>query len=192
MGIGASLKSGKEPSAKEIEKVFKEFDKDKSGSVDEKELVCMLDDLKLAKESEEENRIFMEKMLNVGMAQADENGDGLLNLKEFTYFVKFAARECAGKKPPPPPKKAAVKGKDAKALGPKFTWKATFLYAKVGKSTLSLKASGMFCGSVARCPLTNRLTVLGLGDAASKLMSKATTASLSNPGPTFVRDLPPE
>mmetsp|Transcript_117697 Transcript_117697/g.333588 ORF Transcript_117697/g.333588 Transcript_117697/m.333588 type:complete len:297 (+) Transcript_117697:74-964(+) len=94
MGGGASgLASASEPRLKEI---FDQYDADRSGSINQVELLCMMDDLGMGKSSMHENVEHLTKYLVD--TDADEDGDGALDFKEFKRFVKHF--KAGGKKKP--------------------------------------------------------------------------------------------
>merc|ERR1719261_152109 len=100
---GSIAKMGSLPE-KKLRDVFDQYDKDKSGTCDHTELLCMLDELQLGKQTPEQSVAFLtEYLMESG---ADEDGDGVLDFEEFKKFCHSAKSS----------KKAPVKGKDAKAL----------------------------------------------------------------------------
>merc|ERR1719379_277470 len=103
-GIASSISDIGSLPEKKLREVFDQYDKDKSGTCDHMELLCMLDELKLGKHTTEQSVAFLtEYLMESG---ADEDGDGVLDFEEFKKFCHSAKSA----------KKAPVKGKDAKAL----------------------------------------------------------------------------
>ena len=107
----------------EVRSIFKKYDIDQSDTIEEDELMALLDDLGLL-DGIEDRVSFVIKAFDF----ADENHDGVISFEEFKTFYKCAKDAAAGKpvdgwstsQDATKKKKGGIKGKDVKALSPEI------------------------------------------------------------------------
>ena len=92
-----------------VRKVFVNYDRDQSDSIDMMELMCLLDDLGLLAKLKTDKQAFVAQMFT----DYDANDDGVLSFEEFKGVYNRAKDNAAGRKPAPMTRAKTQSGLDS-------------------------------------------------------------------------------